>query len=197
MNLLDLVSGPVGQQFISGLSKQTGESDSKIASAVSLALPFLIGQMNKNASTPSGAESLDKALNDHSKSSALSNISALLNSGNMSDGLGILSHIFGNKQNQVAENISKQSGLSTGNVIQILATLAPIVMNFLGQEKKEQNVDQGNITGMLGGLLGGMRNSNQSEMSMIEKMLDQDGDGSIVDDAMDLGSKLLGGFFKK
>lgn len=197
MNLLDLVSGPVGQQVISGLSKQTGENDSKVASAVSMALPFLISQMNKNASTPQGAASLDKALNDHSQSSVLSNVSGLLNSGNMADGLGILGHVFGNKQNQVAENISKQSGLSTGNVLQILATLAPLVMNFLGQEKKQQNVGQDNLTGLLGGLLGGMKQSNQSEMSMIERMLDQDGDGSIVDDAMNLGSKLLGGFFKK
>lgn len=197
MDLLDLVSGPVGQQVISGLSKQTGESDSKIASAVSMALPFLISQMNKNASTPQGAASLDKALNDHSQSSVLNNISGLLNSGNMADGLGILGHVFGNKQNTVAQNISKQSGLSTGNVLQILATLAPLVMNFLGQEKKQQNVGQDNLTGLLGGLLGSMQQSNQSEMSMIERMLDQDGDGSIVDDAMNLGSKLLGGFFKK
>lgn len=196
MNLLDLVSGPVGQQVISGLSKQTGTSDSKVSSAVSMALPLLLSQMNKNASTPQGAESLNNALNDH-QGSVLDNISGLLSSGNMADGLGILGHVFGDKQNRVAQNIGKQSGLSTGNVLQILATLAPIVMGFLGKEKQTNNIDQSGITGMLGGLLGGMQQSNQSEMSMIEKMLDQNGDGSIMDEAMDIGGKLLGGFFKK
>lgn len=196
MNLLDLVSGPVGQQLIGGLSKQTGASDSSVSSAVSLALPFLLSQMNKNASTPEGAANLDKALNEH-PGSVLNNIDGLLNSGNMADGLGILGHVFGDKQNQVAKNISKQSGLSTGNVLQILATLAPIVMGFLGKEKQTNNIDQNGISGLLGGLLGGMQQTNGRELSMIEKMLDSNGDGNIMDEAMDLGSKLLGGFFKK
>ncbi|MDG4946081.1 DUF937 domain-containing protein [Weeksellaceae bacterium KMM 9713] len=196
MNLLDLVSGPVGQQLIGGLSNQTGASDSSVSSAVSLALPFLLSQMNKNASTPEGAANLDKALNDH-PGSVLNNIDGLLNSGNMADGLGILGHVFGDKQNQVAQNIGKQSGLSTGNVLQILATLAPIVMGFLGKQKQSNNIDQNGISGLLGGLLGGMQQTNGTELSMIEKMLDSNGDGSIMDEAMDLGSKLLGGFFKK
>lgn len=196
MNLLDLVSGPVGQQLIGGLSKQTGANDSSVSSAVSLALPFLLSQMNKNASTPEGAANLDKALNEH-PGSVLNNIDGLLNSGNMADGLGILGHVFGDKQNQVAKNISKQSGLSTGNVLQILATLAPIVMGFLGKEKQTNNINQNGISGLLGGLLGGMQQTNGTELSMIEQMLDSNGDGSIMDEAMDLGSKLLGGFFKK
>ncbi len=196
MNLLDLVSGPVGQQLIGGLSKQTGASDSRVSSVVSLALPFLLSQMNKNASTPEGAANLDQALNEH-PGSVLNNIDGLLNSGNMADGLGILGHVFGDKQNQVAKNIGKQSGLSTGKVLQILATLAPIVMGFLGKEKQTNNIDQSGISGLLGGLLGGMQQTNGTELSMIEKMLDSNGDGSIMDEAMDLGSKLLGGFFKK
>lgn len=196
MNLLDLVSGPVGQQLIGGLSKQTGASDSSVSSAVSLALPFLLSQMNKNASSPEGAANLDKALNEH-PGSVLNNIDGLLNSGNMADGLGILGHVFGDKQNRVAQNIGKQSGLSTGNVLQILATLAPIVMGFLGKQKQTNNIDQSGISGLLGGLLGGMQQTNGRELSMIEQMLDSNGDGSIMDEAMDIGSKLLGGFFKK
>lgn len=196
MNLTDIVSGPIGQQLIGGLSRQLGTNDSNVSSAVSLALPFLLSQMNKNASTPQGAASLTNALNKH-EGSVLDNIGGLLESGNMADGLGILGHVFGNKQNQVAQNIGQQSGLSTGKVLQILATLAPVVMGFLGKEKQQNNLDQSGITNVLGGLLGGMKQSNQSEMSLIEKMLDSDGDGSIMNEAVDLGSRLLGGFFKK
>ena len=81
--------------------------------------------------------------------------------------------------------------------MQILATLAPVVMSFLGSQKQQNNLDSNGVSGLLGSLLGGMQQSNQSEMSMIERMLDQDGDGSYMDEAMDIGSKLLGGFFRK
>lgn len=196
MNLLDLVSGPAGQELITGLSKQTGAKDSNISSAVSLALPFLLSQMSKNAATPQGAASFDKALGNH-QGSILDNISEVISSGNMSDGLGIISNVFGSKQNHVAQSIGRQSGLSTGSVLQILATLAPVVMGFLGKQKQQNQLNQSGVTGLLGTLLGGMQVSNKSEMSMIEKMLDANGDGSIMDEAMDLGSKLLGGFFKR
>lgn len=196
MNLTDLVQGPIGQQLISGLSQQVGADNNNVSSAVSMALPFLLSQMSKNASSPSGAESLTNALGAH-QGDILSNVAGVLNSPNMADGLGILGHVFGNKQTQVAQNIGKQSGLSTGNVMQILATLAPLVMGFLGQQKQQNNLDANGVSGLLGSLLGGMQQSNQSEMGMIERMLDQDGDGSAIDDAINLGSKLLGGFFSK
>lgn len=194
MNLSDLVQGAVGQQLIGGLSQQLGVKDQRVSSAISMALPFLLSQMNKNAQSQKGAESFSRALNDH-QGSALDNVASILSSPNMADGLGILGHVFGNKQNQVAQNIGQQSGLSAGNVMQILATLAPVVMGFLGNQKQQNNLDSGGVTNLLGGLLGGMQQSNQSEMSMIERMLDQDGDGSLMGEAMDLGSKLLGGFF--
>lgn len=196
MNLSDLVSGPLGQQLVGGLSRQLGVNDSRVSSAISMALPFLLSQMNKNARTQQGAESLNQALNQHS-GNALNNIESILNSPNMADGLGILGHVFGNKQNQVARNIGNQSGLSAGNVMQILATLAPVVMSFLGSQKQQNNLDSSGVSGLLGSLLGGMQQSNQSEMSMIERMLDQDGDGSYMDEAMDIGSKLLGDFFRR
>ena len=196
MNLSDLVSGPLGQQLVGGLSRQLGVNDSRVSSAISMALPFLLSQMNKNARTQQGAASLSEALNQHS-GSTLNNIESVINSPNMADGLGILGHVFGNKQNQVARNIGNQSGLSAGNVMQILATLAPVVMSFLGSQKQQNNLDSSGVSGLLGSLLGGMQQSNQSEMSMIERMLDQDGDGSYMDEAMDIGSKLLGGFFRR
>lgn len=196
MNLTDLVQGPVGQQLIQGLSSQLGVKDQNVSSAISMALPFLLSQMNKNASSQQGAESLSNALNDHT-GGALDNVNGILNSANMADGLGILGHVFGSKQTQVAQNIGKSTGLSSGNVMQILATLAPVIMSFLGKEKQQNNLDTNGVSGLLGTLLGGMQQSNQSEMSMIEKLLDQDGDGSIADDVLDLGGKLLGGFFGK
>lgn len=193
-NIADLIQGPIGNQLISGLSKQIGVEDSKVSSAVSMAVPMLLTQLNKNASDPSEAEKLKNALAKH-ENSDIQNVSSLLDKDNSNEGLGILGHIFGDKQNQITQTISKSSGLSTDNVMQILSKLAPIVMGFISNEKAKSGSND--ISGILGNLMGNMKQNGGSNMGMIEKLLDQDGDGSVMDDVMDMGSKLLGGFFKK
>ena len=62
-------------------------------------------------------------------------------------------------------------------------------MGYLGKQKNEQNISSsGDITGLLGGLLGG--SSDTAEQSFLEKMLDADGDGSVIDD---VAGMFLGG----
>ena len=91
-----------------------------------------------------------------------------------------------------------------GSVANILKVAAPILMGVLGkQSRQQQQSNSGGIGDILGGLLGG--NSAQEEQGFLEKILDADGDGSVIDDVagMVLGGKkgglggLLGGLFGK
>lgn len=119
---------------------------------------------------------------------------------------GILGHIFGNNQGAVAQEVSNKSGLGIGQVAQILMMLAPIVMGYLGQQKQQQNVQADGLGGLLGGLLGGgqqaapsgggigdllggLLGGGQSQAAssgglggLASAMLDQDRDGSAMDD---------------
>ncbi|WP_439151305.1 hypothetical protein [Winogradskyella sp.] len=75
----------------------------------------------------------------------------------------------------------------------ILKVAAPILMGVLGKQAKQNNVSsQNDLGGLLGGLLGG--NDTQQEQSFLEKILDADGDGSVVDD---VAGMVLGGAKKK
>ena len=66
-------------------------------------------------------------------------------------------------------------------------------MGVLGKQAKQNNVNsQSDVTGLLGGLLGGSDTAN--EQSFLEKILDADGDGSVVDD---VAGMILGGGNKK
>ena len=85
----------------------------------------------------------------------------------------------------------------------LLQMAAPVVMAYLGKQKQQQNVTDGNGIGdLLGGLLGG---GAQKEQSLITKILDANGDGSVIDDLIGMasGSKkggiggMLGGLFGK
>ena len=194
MDLSSLLQGAMGQQIVGAASKQLGINESQAQSAVGAAIPFLLSALNKNAQS-GDANGISNALNQHD-GSILDNLSGFLGQGgNMQDGLGILGHVLGSNQETVANNIGKQSGLDSGQIIKILALVAPIVMGFLGKQKQAQGVQSDGIAGLLGGLVGG---TNQAaggiNLGGFEKLLDQDGDGQLgASDVMGL----LGNFFKK
>lgn len=196
MDFTNLIQGTIGQQVVGSAAKQLGINESQAQSAVAAAVPFLLSALNKNAQT-GGAEGISNALKQHD-GSILDNLSGFLGQGgNQQDGLGILNHVLGNKQQNVASAISQQSGISVGQVTQILALVAPIVMGYLGKQKQSEGLDSNGIAGLLGGLVGGTSTqSNQGGVNLggFEKLLDQDGDGQLgLGDTMGF----LGGFFKK
>jgi len=210
--LLDLLQGDMGRQIISGVSNETNEPADKTASVVQMALPILMGAMKRNANSPEGAAGLMGALNSKHDGSILDNLGGLFSGGVdqevKNDGMGILGHVLGGSQNNVANALSSKSGMDSGSVMNILQVLAPIVLGYLGKEQRQQNVQSPDaLTGLLGGLLGG-GNQQQKQQSLIESLLDGDNDGSILDDVagmvLNSGNKkssglggLLGGLFGK
>src|SRR5690606_3748879 len=208
-SILDLLSSDLGKQLISGASAQTGQSTDKTANVLSMALPVILAAMQRNASTPQGAQSLNNALDDsRHDGSILDQLGGLLggsgDSNLLNDGAGILSHVLGGNQEKVAQNISKTSGVDANSVAQIIKMAAPILMGVLGSQKRKDNVGEGGIGDLLGLVLG--KNTNH-DRSLIETMLDADGDGSVMDDVAGMvlgGNKkkgglggLLGGLFGK
>ena len=109
--ILDLLSGPLGQQIISGVSQQSGQSADKTSGLLQMALPVLMGAMKKNAATPEGAQGLLGALDKH-QGGILENLGGLFNGGVdesvQKDGDNILGHILGGKRSQVEGALSQQ-----------------------------------------------------------------------------------------
>ncbi len=209
--ILELLNSPIGKQIISGVSGQTGQSADKTGGLLSMAMPVLMGAMQKNASTPEGASGILSALNGkHAGGGILDNLGGLFQGGveeNVTnDGAGILGHILGGKQAGVENALSQKSGMDSSSVSNILKVAAPILMGVLGKQAAQNNVSDANgLSNMLGGMLGGGAGSKQQ--SLIESFLDADGDGSILDDVAGMvlggGKKsggiggLLGGLFGK
>ena len=204
-SLQDLLGQQQGNEAVDQISSQVGAEPSSVNTAIQAALPMILSGLANNASTPQGAESLNKALEqDHSGSDILGNLGglgSLIFGGQQetppqreADAGGILGHIFGNQQNQVAQEVSQQSGLNMGQVAQILMMLAPIVMSYLGQQKQQQGVGSDGLGGLLGGLLGGSQvqaapSSGNAMIDMASNMLDSDRDGSALDDIASMAFK--------
>lgn len=210
-SLQDLLGQEQGTQAVDQISQNVGADNSLVNSAIQMALPALINGLANNASTPQGAESLNNALEqDHSGGGVLDNLGGLAGMifggqqeaappPRQADAGGILGHILGGSQGQVAQEVSQKSGLGIGQVSQILMFLAPIVMSYLGKQKQEQGVGADGLGGLLGGLLGGGQqaapqpSSGNAMIDMASNMLDSDRDGSAMDDIASMAFKYMTG----
>jgi hypothetical protein len=195
-SLQDLLGQQQGNEAVDQISNTVGADSSMVNTAIQYALPAIIGGLANNAADPQGAQSLDNALSKDHDGSILGNLGglgSLIFGGQeaappprQADAGGILGHILGSNQGQVAQEVSNKSGLGLGQVAQILMMLAPIVMGYLGQQKQQQNVGADGLGGLLGGLLGGAQPQQQSSgnamIDMASNMLDSDRDGSALDD---------------
>ncbi len=195
--ILDLLNTDLGKTIISGVAGSTGQDTNKTSSVLTMALPVLMKAMQRNAATPQGAEGLMGALSGKHDGSILDNLGDLFGGGVnpdvTNDGSKILGHILGGRQRGVEQVIGQKAGIDAGSVGSILKVAAPILMGVLGKQSRQQNVRQSSdLGGLLGGMLGG--NSTQQEQSFLEKILDADGDGSMIDD---VAGMVLGGGQKK
>lgn len=200
--ILDLLNSDMGKQIIGGISNETKQPQDKTASVLSMGLPILMGAMKKNAKSEAGASGLMSALsNSKHDGSLLNNLGGFFGGGVNEDakidGLGILGHALGGSQDNVVDALSKKTGMDSNSVMQILQVAAPILLGYLGKQKRENNVDsQSGITSLLGNMMAGNSQEEQDkEQSLIESLLDGDNDGSVIDDVagMVLGNSSKGG----
>jgi len=200
--LIESVMGALDQRTVSQMSSQLGTSPGQTSGAIQAALPMLLGMLNRNAQTQSGADSLAGALErDHQGGGVLDDVMGFLGQGQgASMGSAILGHVLGGNQPRAESALAEQSGLGAGQAGQLLAMLAPVVMGALGRQAGQQGGFQGaGIQQMLGGAMSAMGQAGQSGgTSPFARMLDSDGDGDLdMNDIARHGMSLLGGFFKR
>lgn len=175
--LMSQLQGAPLQQIAQGLGTDTAQAES----AVSAALPMMLGALGNNTQSSQGADALFGALQrDHAGGGF--DLGGLLGSvlgggagaaqAGQTDSAGILGHIFGGQHEQAADQLGQATGLGD-NAGKLLQMLAPIVMSFLaqrvmsggmnssdlgnalGQEQANAQQQGGVAGGILGSLLGG------------------------------------------
>ena len=191
-SIIQLLISQMGGGAVGKISDQLGIDEDKTQQAIGMALPVLIGALNRNTEDSGGAEALVGALQRDHDGSILDNLSgAVTKEETVQDGLAILGHVFGERQSNVQGSISRATGLDQDQVMRIFALLAPIVLGALGQMQRKKNLDAQGVSKLL-----------QEERTTVEKtgsglvqLLDMDGDGDVSEEIISLGSNLLGGLF--
>jgi hypothetical protein len=202
MDIIQLLQGQLGEGVIDQLAGNVGESKETTQAAANGIFSALLNGINKNISQEGGGNALLSALDKDHDGSILDNIGDLLSGNtqaanpNTLNATGILQHVLGGNQSNVVDAISKMTGMDSSKAMQMLMTLAPMVLGTLGKLKSQPNVGG---SGLLDLITKTTQTNNQqnAHAGIFEKLLDSDGDGSVMDDILNMGAKsLLGGLFK-
>jgi hypothetical protein len=146
-SLLDSVHQQLGQNEISQISQQLGVDPATAQSAISAALPMIVGGLAQNAADPSGASAIHQSLDAHS--GVLGNLAGLLGAGGLADGGGLLGRILGPHQAPVQEGVKQASGLDPDKTRKLLMILAPIVMGVLARSHANNQSNAGQLGAVL------------------------------------------------
>lgn len=183
MSMLDLLQQRLGGDAVQQISRQLGTDHGTTQAAIAAALPMLVGALARNAQNPQGAGALANALQRDHDGSILDDVAGYLGGGRSTDGNAILGHVLGTRQQTVQQGLGQATGLDASKAGMLLSMLAPLVMGALGKTARERGLDPGGLAGMLGGE---QQRAAQAApggvMGVLGKLLDRDGDGSVMDD---------------
>jgi len=154
-NIVDLVKDQLTGQLKGHVSKMMGNESGKADAALGAAVPGLLKGLAQSASTPSGADSLLKAVNDQDDG-LLDNLGSMLGgdkAGSVVDaGNKTLGSLFGDKgAGALTGAVSGVSGLSKGGSKSIMGLAAPMVMGVIKRKVMSGGLNAGGLASMLKG----------------------------------------------
>lgn len=181
MNILDTILSHQDGAAVQQLAQQFGIDNAQATSALSALIPQLAAGVQNNIQQPGGLDSLLGALTGGSHDQVMNDPSMLAQASSADVGNGILGQILGSRDvsRQVAATAAGQTGLSSDLMKQMLPLAATLVMGALSRQASAA----------------GSSASVQSSglMGSLESVLDQNRDGSMVDDVVGMMGKFLGG----
>ncbi|MCO4818207.1 MAG: DUF937 domain-containing protein [Bacteroidetes bacterium] len=154
----------LGNGGIESMANKIGANSQQTSSALEGIVPTLLGAMSNNSQSKSGASGLLGALDRDHDGSILDDVSGFIGNSDNGPGEGILKHVLGGNRNTVENGLSAKTGLNTSQVGQLLKIAAPLIMGYLGKQKKQQG--SGFDLGSIAGLLGGMSNTSDKSTGL-------------------------------
>ncbi len=184
MNILDTILNAQGGEAARQLGSQVGLGREDTTAALGALVPALAAGFQKNLQGQGGLESLLSALSGGNHAQYVDDPSRLGAASAVTEGNGILGHVLGSKDvsREVATRASAQTGISPDILKQLLPLAATMMMGAFSK----QSAGSSSLPAGLGGAGGGL-------MSMLAPMLDQNRDGSVLDDV----TSMLGKFMKR
>jgi len=142
-SLTQLLDGRADQ-----IGMRIGADGGTTRSAMHTAIPALLAALSADARRGSG---LRQALEQDHDGAILDQLDDYLGgsaqlSPRTTNGAGILEHVLGERQGDMAQALSAKSGLDLGTIMKLLPLLAPILMGMLGKRGRTSGGSGGGIS---------------------------------------------------
>lgn len=187
MDLQNILKAALGDTTTNKISQATGLDSSVVSKVIAAGAPLIIGQMAKNTEDQQGAEALSSAIEKDHSGSLLDDVSSIFTGkAEDEDGIKILGHVFGSQSSSAASSLAGKVGTNKTAVVKVLSFVAPIIMSALAKQTHSNSLSSRDLASLLNSE---KTPGGNSLSSLAAKFLDQDQDGSIVDDLL--------GIFKK
>jgi hypothetical protein len=184
MNILEAIVNAQDGAAVRQLGSQLGLGPDQTTAALSALVPALAAGMQRNIKTEGGLDSLISALSSGRHGQYIENPTSLGDQSAVTNGNGILGHLLGSKDvsREVASRAAGQTGVSADVLKRMLPLAATLMMGALSK--------QSNSATSLGAGLG---SSGGGFASLLTPLLDQNRNGSVVDDV----TSMIGQFLKR
>ena len=159
----------MGPKIVPHMASSTKLSPSMIEQIVPQLVPMIITGLKKQKDEFGGEARVDHILNKYGSASALMDIAGLLSAKSKQTPDPTLGGLLGSAGTQAASLLAKQFNLKGNQISMLITMLAPVVLGFLSQKK------------------------NQAGIGGVASLLDQNGDGSVLDDVAGFLLKNTGG----
>ena len=193
MNLLDELQKALNPNTISQLREHIGaESDEQTETAANGILSTLVAGLSKNAKKPDQMSAMVSAIDLDHDGEILDDLGSFLFGKRQTqnpktlNGPGILGHVLGSNQARTTDMMRKVTGLNNGQITKLLVTLAPLVLAVLGRARRKDNLDTDGVGDILRKSVD-PKTTPRKEMGLLERFLDKNGDGKVMDDILNMG----------
>ena len=190
--ITQIITQQLGGSAARTIAQRFGVSETTANAAVQIGVPLILAALARNATQPQGAESLHQAVSKDHDGSIFDNLSGYLQNPQSANGAGILGHVFGNQQPAIQSNLAQAMGVDQSSAGGLLETLAPLVMGSLGRVQQQNGLDASGLSNLLNNQQQEAQANAPDAMSMLSSMLDQNKDGSSMDDLQ----RMAANFFK-
>jgi len=164
------------------IAKQVGINLDDAGSIIGKLAPILMGGAKSNLESDKDSGGLIKRIESSNYAEMFDKPEEAVKESNFTHmGNDILSELTGSKENsrEVAKHVEKETGISSSIIKSVLPMLAPMIIGAL-TKKSIPNLSTNSST----------QNSSSME-SMLKNLIDQDNDGSIIDDMMGMATKFI------
>lgn len=188
-NFIEDFMSSMGPEVAKKLGSSLNVDQGTLQKIIPLVAPMILGGLKNQKDNFGGEQRVDHILNKYGSADVLQNLDQLF-SNKMNDPKTDpkLGGLLGDAGTQAANLISKNFNLDSGTAMKLIPMLAPVILGFLSNKRDAQGAGS----------------------SGIAALLDQNGDGSILDDVAgflwnqatgqksgNLLTNLLGGLFGK